>query len=297
MALEHSTARVGNKDVGCAAYGSFRGCNANELIDNYRSININKIDNQQGVSELLLRALDNDYQEDQRQLVTTHNKDTVYDDDADMSYDEDEDYFESNGTECDGEGGRISYCVTFFILSPSECFYLYFDKLFRKFTGKGSYVGAPCENTCNADLQHVICDAITGVCECEKQYPVRLGPTRGCAKPKRLGEQCFYRATCVFTDQHATCAQVQHNAVCDCDSGYHKVAIARPKKVFCAEDLVLITADMPTLLGIVSGIAVLTGLICFVLKLFSRARYTRPRHYADANHAPPMLFSSDTAQN
>ncbi|KAK0085271.1 hypothetical protein PV325_005488, partial [Microctonus aethiopoides] len=258
MALEHSTARVGNKDVGCAAYGSFRGCNANELIDNYRSININKIDNQQGVSELLLRALDNDYQEDQRQLVTTHNKDTVYDDDADMSYDEDEDYFESNGT------------------------------------GKGSYVGAPCENTCNADLQHVICDAITGVCECEKQYPVRLGPTRGCAKPKRLGEQCFYRATCVFTDQHATCAQVQHNAVCDCDSGYHKVAIARPKKVFCAEDLVLITADMPTLLGIVSGIAVLTGLICFVLKLFSRARYTRPRHYADANHAPPMLFSSDT---
>lgn len=84
-------------------------CNANELIDNYRSININKIDNQQGGSELLLRALDNDYQEDQRQLVTTHNKDTVYDDDADMSYDEDEDYFESNGT------GNISRFFLFLI--------------------------------------------------------------------------------------------------------------------------------------------------------------------------------------
>ncbi|XP_029160610.1 uncharacterized protein LOC114932527 isoform X3 [Nylanderia fulva] len=112
---------------------------------------------------------------------------------------------------------------------------------------------------------------------------------------KRLGEQCFYRATCTFADQHSTCIQVQHNAVCDCEEGYHRVALSRPnKKVFCAEDLVLITTDLPTLLCIASGIAIFTGMICFVLKLFSRARYSRPRHYANANHAPPMLFSSDT---
>ncbi|XP_034940576.1 uncharacterized protein [Chelonus insularis] len=197
----------------------------------------------------------------QRNLVTTLEEENVYDEDTDMSYDEngDEDYFETNTTE------------------------------------KGRYLGAPCDNTCSPDLQHVFCDTVTGLCECEKFYPVRLGPTKGCAKPKKLGEQCFYRATCTFADQHATCTQVQHNAVCDCDEGYHKVAIARPnKRVFCAEDLVLISTDLPTLLGIASGIAVLSGLLCFVLKLFSRARYTRPRHYANANHAPPMLFSSDT---
>ncbi|CAK9807834.1 hypothetical protein ANTQUA_LOCUS5357 [Anthophora quadrimaculata] len=160
---------------------------------------------------------------------------------------------------------------------------------------KGQYLGSPCDVSCNPELQHVFCDTITGFCECEKFYPVRLGPSKGCAKPKRLGEQCFYRATCTFADQHSTCTQVQHNAVCDCEEGYHRVALSRPnKKVFCAEDLVLITTDIPTLLCIASGIAVFTAMICFVLKLFSRARYSRPRHYANANHAPPMLFSSDT---
>ncbi|XP_076629888.1 uncharacterized protein LOC143346039 isoform X5 [Colletes latitarsis] len=181
------------------------------------------------------------------------------DDDLD-AYDDDEDYLEENIT-----------------------------------AAKGQYLGSPCDVSCNPELQHVFCDAITGHCECEKFYPVRLGPSKGCAKPKRLGEQCFYRATCTFTDQHATCIQVQHNAVCDCEEGYHKVALSRPnKKVFCAEDLVLITTDIPTLLCIASGIAIFTAMICFVLKLFSRARYSRPRHYANANHAPPMLFSSDT---
>ncbi|XP_017889810.1 uncharacterized protein LOC108630811 isoform X2 [Ceratina calcarata] len=160
---------------------------------------------------------------------------------------------------------------------------------------KGQYLGSPCDVSCNPDLQHVFCDEITGFCECEKFYPVRLGPSKGCAKPKKIGEQCFYRATCTFTDQHATCTQVQHNAVCDCEQGYHRVSLSRPnKKVFCAEDLVLITTNIPTLLCIASGIAIFTAMICFVLKLFSRARYTRPRHYANANHAPPMLFSSDT---
>ncbi|XP_044585806.1 uncharacterized protein LOC123265903 isoform X2 [Cotesia glomerata] len=184
-----------------------------------------------------------------------------YDENTDMSYDDDEDddYLQTNTTE------------------------------------KGRFLGSVCEDTCNPDLQHVVCDATTGMCECEKLYPVKLGPTKGCAKPKKIGEQCFYRAACTFTDQHSTCTQVQHKAVCDCSEGYHKVVIGRPnKRVFCAEDLVLISTDTSTLLGIASGIAVLTGLMCFVLKLFSRARYSRPRHYANANHAPPMVFSSDT---
>ncbi|XP_012228288.1 uncharacterized protein [Linepithema humile] len=161
---------------------------------------------------------------------------------------------------------------------------------------KGRYLGSPCDLVCNSELQHVFCDSITGLCECDKFYPVRLGPTKGCAKPKRLGEQCLYHATCTFADQHSTCTQVQHNAVCDCEKGYHKVALSRPnKKVFCAEDQVLITTDLPTLLCIASGIAIFTAMICFVLKLFNRAELTllRSRHYANANHTPPMLFSSD----
>ncbi|XP_031825823.1 uncharacterized protein LOC116424043 isoform X2 [Nomia melanderi] len=189
-----------------------------------------------------------------------HNNNDDDDDENVDAYDEEEDYLEENIT-----------------------------------AAKGKYLGSPCDVSCNPKLLHVFCDTVTGLCECEKFYPVRLGSSKGCAKPKRLGEQCFYRATCTFADQHSTCTQVQHNAVCDCEEGYHRVSLSRPnKKVFCAEDLVLITTDIPTLLCIASGIAIFTAMICFVLKLFSRARYSRPRHYANANHAPPMLFSSDT---
>lgn len=49
-------------------------------------------------------------------------------------------------------------------------------------TEKGRYLGSPCDLVCNPELQHVFCDSITGLCECEKLYPVRLGPAKGCAK-------------------------------------------------------------------------------------------------------------------
>lgn len=52
------------------------------------------------------------------------------------------------------------------------------------FSEKGRYLGSPCEDTCNPELQHVLCDSVTGFCECEQFYPVRLGPTKGCAKRK-----------------------------------------------------------------------------------------------------------------
>lgn len=61
-------------------------------------------------------------------------------------------------------------------------------------------------------------------------------------------------------------------------------------------DLVILTTDVPTLFGVATGLAIFTALICFVLKLFSRARYSRPRHYANANLAPPILFSSETGE-
>ncbi|CAH1982280.1 unnamed protein product [Acanthoscelides obtectus] len=54
--------------------------------------------------------------------------------------------------------------------------------------------------------------------------------------PTRLGDQCYYMETCKYTDQHASCIQVHHHAVCQCENGYHSVSIDRPsKKVFCAE--------------------------------------------------------------
>lgn len=59
----------------------------------------------------------------------------------------------------------------------------------------------------------------------------------------------------------------------------------------------LLTADMPTLLGVASGIFVLAGLLCMVLHLYTKARY-HPTHLADARLTPPCLYSlNDTGKS
>lgn len=55
----------------------------------------------------------------------------------------------------------------------------------------------------------------------------------------------------------------------------------------------LLHTDLPSLFVVAAGIAVLSGLLCFVLKLFSSNRYGDGGHYANANLAPPLLFSTD----
>ncbi|XP_039445605.1 uncharacterized protein LOC120425234 isoform X3 [Culex pipiens pallens] len=162
-------------------------------------------------------------------------------------------------------------------------------------SAKGMYVGAPCEFTCHPKLHHVYCDPSTNVCSCEKDYVVLLGLLKGCAKPKKLGDQCFHDQTCIYNDEHALCVQIRHNAICQCGPGFHSVSYSKPtKRVFCTQDMASITADLPTLFGVTSGIAVLAGLICMVLHLFSKTKYPRPRHFGDANLAPPILYNSDT---
>jgi hypothetical protein len=68
------------------------------------------------------------------------------------------------------------------------------------------------------------------------------------------------------------------------------------KRRFTLSDLTNITSDIPTLLGVSTGIAVLAGLICMVLHLFSKTKYPRSRHFADAHSGPPVMFASDTGE-
>ncbi|KAK6617506.1 hypothetical protein RUM44_005094 [Polyplax serrata] len=158
----------------------------------------------------------------------------------------------------------------------------------------GSHLGAHCELKCSEKLVHVLCDPQKRVCVCEDKYPVQIGPTRGCEKPKQLGDQCFYAETCSFFDSNADCTQINHNAICQCKPGFHTVALRKGvKRMFCSEDITVVSADLPTLLGVATGIAVLTGLLCFVLRLFSSNRYPATRHYGNANLSPPLLFSND----
>lgn len=56
------------------------------------------------------------------------------------------------------------------------------------------------------------------------------------------------------------------------------------------------SSQLPTLFGVITSIAVLGGLICMVLYLFSKNKYPRARHYADAHLGPPILYASDTGK-
>lgn len=54
------------------------------------------------------------------------------------------------------------------------------------------------------------------------------------------------------------------------------------------------TTDFSTFAGVLTGIAVLSGLICFVLRLFNQNMYGPRRHrFGNANLAPPILYASD----
>lgn len=60
--------------------------------------------------------------------------------------------------------------------------------------------------------------------------------------------------------------------------------------------MAVLTSDLPTLLGVTTGIAVLAGLICMVLHLFSKTKYPRHRNYGDASMPPPIMYSTDTGK-
>lgn len=61
-------------------------------------------------------------------------------------------------------------------------------------------------------------------------------------------------------------------------------------------DMATLTSDLPTLLGVTTGIAVLAGLICLVLHLFSKNKYPNIRRFNDSGSHPPIIYSSDTGK-
>ncbi|XP_046807455.1 uncharacterized protein LOC111677099 isoform X2 [Lucilia cuprina] len=174
-----------------------------------------------------------------------------------------------------------------------------YEILINNKSALGKYIGAPCNNSkCESTLLHVVCEKDTNTCGCEKNYPVQLGLTRGCDKPKKLGEQCFYDETCQYNDENSLCVQVRHNAMCQCAGGFHSVSYTKPtRRVFCTQDIDELNSDLPTLLGVCIGIGVLAGLICMVLHLFSKTKYPRHRNFGDANLPPPIMYSSETVQS
>ncbi|XP_042229801.1 uncharacterized protein LOC121871491 isoform X4 [Homarus americanus] len=157
--------------------------------------------------------------------------------------------------------------------------------------------GDPCEDLCGPGT-HTICDNKTKTCKCDKHHPVAID-NKFCVKPVQLGKPCVHHDQCQFHDVHAICREYAINYTeCQCREKYEIKALqgqgfSQPN--LCFPDLDSLKADVPTLLGLGLGMSVLSALICLVLKIFARARFVRPRRYADAHINPPLTVSETYA--
>ncbi|XP_037790803.1 uncharacterized protein LOC119586172 isoform X5 [Penaeus monodon] len=160
--------------------------------------------------------------------------------------------------------------------------------------GTGGF-GDPCVDSCNPDT-HTICDNKTKTCKCDRHHPV---PINGeyCVKPALLGKPCIHEDQCQYHDVHTICIEYDVNYTeCKCRDKYEvKVIEGLPISDLCFPSLEALKADVPTLLGLGLGMSVLSALICLVLKIFARARFVRPRRYADARINPPLTVSETYA--
>ncbi|XP_071543838.1 uncharacterized protein [Panulirus ornatus] len=156
-------------------------------------------------------------------------------------------------------------------------------------------LGDPCEEHCDPGT-NTICDNKTRTCKCDVHHPVPID-NKFCTKPVLLGKPCFHHGQCQFHDVHAICREYSINFTeCQCREKYEVRVIqglAIPR--LCFPDMDSLEADVPTLLGLGLGMSVLSALICLVLKIFARARFVRPRRYADAHINPPLTVSETYA--
>ncbi|XP_068203135.1 uncharacterized protein [Palaemon carinicauda] len=162
--------------------------------------------------------------------------------------------------------------------------------------------GDPCEDECSSDT-HTICDNSTKTCKCDQNFPVAIDHLY-CLQPVLLGKPCLHLKQCQFLDRHSYCQKYTINYTeCKCREEYEiKTLEGLAIPTLCLPilqlglDLQTLKADVPTLLGLGLGMSMLSALICFVLKIFARARFARPRRYADARINPPLTVSGQLSR-
>ncbi|CAL4070124.1 unnamed protein product [Meganyctiphanes norvegica] len=155
--------------------------------------------------------------------------------------------------------------------------------------------GDSCEDECSEE-SNTVCEKSTKTCECASDHPVVIH-NKFCVKPVLLGNRCIHADQCVYHDAHAICREYSENyTTCVCSDQYVVKSLEGlhlPK--LCFPNLSALQPDVPTLLGLGLGMSVFSLLICLVLKIFARARFVRPRGYADAHINPPLTVSETYA--
>ncbi|XP_023220161.1 uncharacterized protein LOC111622065 isoform X2 [Centruroides sculpturatus] len=155
--------------------------------------------------------------------------------------------------------------------------------------GVGFFIGEPCTDICNNILFHVYCNLTTKKCECHEEYPVNI-ENRKCVKVAKIGDECQYSEACTHYDEHSVC---HPEGDCRCDEKYQS-QFTETGNIICIPanpNGILDNSDFATLISVVAGLMIFTGLFCLVLKLFSRARFNRPRDRLGNASAPSVVMT------
>lgn len=155
--------------------------------------------------------------------------------------------------------------------------------------GVGFYIGEPCTEACNTILFHVYCNLTTKLCECLTEYPVNI-EDKVCVKVAKIGDKCQYSEACTHYDEHSVC---HPEGDCRCDERYQS-QYTETGNIICIPanpNVILDNSDFATLISVVAGLMIFTGLFCLVLKLFSRARFNRPRDRLGDASAPSVVMT------
>ncbi|XP_054162399.1 uncharacterized protein LOC128960353 [Oppia nitens] len=172
--------------------------------------------------------------------------------------------------------------------------------------GVGFFVGEPCESTCNQILFHVFCNLTTHLCECLSDYPVNVD-NKICRKAVSLGDNCEASEECSYLVTNAVCGV---DAKCQCNQGFNVkssdkmgtacVAGESPMhlRIGSATYEFINNADVTTLLSLITSLFMLIFLLCFVIKLFNKARFNGAddRCYSRSSAVPPVILTGHLQQ-
>ncbi|GBN04434.1 hypothetical protein AVEN_230454-1 [Araneus ventricosus] len=110
-----------------------------------------------------------------------------------------------------------------------------------------------------------------------------------------LGDRCEYDEACAFSDDHTACV----SGKCDCADGFRAAQHLKGQSLCLPGSTVTFLENnyLMTTVSAVAGLVIFTALLCLVLRLFSKARFSRPADRMASAGSPPTMMSAFTGSH
>lgn len=110
----------------------------------------------------------------ENEVITSEDTEDYLEEDSEEDYDSD--------VKKENASGELNAFKRFMSSLPLFIVIIILTWIVTPNAGNGLVVGGRCEFTCDKRLHHVFCNPISNKCECEKNYPVKIGRSSGSLK-------------------------------------------------------------------------------------------------------------------